>query len=93
MTFDKLEFKEHSMIPKGVQSRHDFGNGYILSVVGGDSLYGDGKNTFEVGVFDERGGFTRKFWNDDVDDDVRGWLSKSEVTELMERISKVEKII
>ena len=93
MTFDNLKFKEHTTIPNGTQSRHYFGNGYSLSVVGGDSLYGDGEETFEVGVFDERGGFTRKFWNDDVDDDVRGWLSKSEVTELMERISKVEKII
>ena len=89
MTFDKLEFKKHSTIPKGVQSRHDFGNGYTLSVVGGDSLYGDGKNTFEVAVFDTDG-FTRKFWNDDEDNDVRGWLSKGEVTELMEKIERVK---
>ena len=54
---------------------------------GGDGFYGDGKDTFEVGVLTENG-FTRKFFNDDIEDDVRGWLSKSEVTKLIKEIKK-----
>jgi hypothetical protein len=86
-SFEDLKFKEHENNFSGIQSTHTFDNGYTLSVIGGDSFYGDGENTFEVGVLYENG-FTRKFFNDDIDEDVRGWLSKSEVTELIKKIKK-----
>jgi len=86
-SFKDLKFKKHENNFGGIQSTHTFGNGYTLSVIGGDGFYGDGENTFEVGVLTENG-FTRKFFNDDVDDDVRGWLSKNEVTKLIKEIKK-----
>jgi hypothetical protein len=49
MTFDDLKFGKH---PNGivgcVQCQHVTDTGYVISIVGGPLLYGDGVNTFEV---------------------------------------------
>ena len=42
-TFSDLKFSDHSLIPKGVQSKMTFDNGGSISVVGGGvGLYGNG---------------------------------------------------
>jgi hypothetical protein len=71
-TFDDLVFKSHlnSLNVGAVQAIMDFENGHSVSVVGGGkSLYGDGVTTFEIWAS----------WQDDV----QGWLSKEEITEVM----------
>lgn len=52
-TFEDIIFKPHSDRDNAVMSRVDVGDA-ILSVVGGESLYGDGETTFEV-AFIEKG--------------------------------------
>jgi hypothetical protein len=53
-----------------IQAKMKFENGHSISVLGGGQYgYGDGVSTFE----------TWTTW----EDDVQGWLSKDEVTELM----------
>jgi len=71
-TFDDLVFKPHANTFNvgAVQAVMKFENGHSISVVGGgNGLYGDGVTTFEIWAS----------WQDDV----KGWLTKDEVTEAM----------
>ena len=73
-TFKDLKFESHKSIltPGAVQSYLEFDNGHFVSVVGGAAgLYGDGKDTFELGYIDD---------NETDKIDVQGWLSPEEVT-------------
>lgn len=79
-TFDDLVFKPHVLGGNRVQSRLDLGNDIEVSVVGGDGLYGNGKTTFEVAAFYKT---LNKFVPMPDGDDVSGWNSKEEVTELI----------
>jgi hypothetical protein len=71
-TFDDLVFKPHgnAFNVGAIQAVMKFDNGHSISVVGGgQGLYGNGVSSFEAWAS----------WQDDV----QGWLSKDEVTELM----------
>ena len=71
-TFDDLVFKPHpnTFNVGAIQAIIEFENGHSISVVGGgQGLYGNGVSSFEAWAS----------WQDDV----QGWLSKDEVTELM----------
>ena len=88
-TFSDLVFNAHANVNNGVQAKLDLGNGLEISVVsmkkregeyGG--LYGDvTKGTYEVAVFQK---------NDmlplNATDDVRGWQTEDELTELMNNL-------
>jgi hypothetical protein len=83
--FKDLNFGPHPLSRIGdgrvrVQAVHKFENGYRVSVVGGDFLYGDGVDTFEVAIFDPNGDFHRL---DGWYDDVYGWASKQEVETIL----------
>jgi hypothetical protein len=79
-TFDDLEFKPHPIGRGAVQARLDLGNDIEVSVVGGNGLYGNGKTSFEVAAFYKT---LRKFVPMPDGDDVSGWNSKEQVTELI----------
>jgi len=86
-SFEDLVFKPHRNGMEGaVQSQHDLPNGITISVVGGQGLYGDGIESFEIAAW-------RK---EDIDwlrlseyDEVLGWQSKEEVTEAIQKILKM----
>jgi len=67
--FNDLEFHPHRNGLGGKQAIMNFDNGHRISVVGGGMGYGDGVNTFEI-------------WRS-CDCDVKGHLTKEEVTEEM----------
>lgn len=70
ITFEDLEFKSHGNIEGAVHAKMTFENGHRISIVGGsESLHGDGVNTFEI-------------WRS-CDEDIKGYLTKEEVTEQM----------
>jgi hypothetical protein len=84
-TFNDLIFTKHSnCMDGGVQSKLVLDNNITLSVVGGSyGLYGDGKETFEVGAWH----------NDSKDwirlseyDDVIGWQSKDDINQIIQRL-------
>jgi hypothetical protein len=79
-TFDDLVFKPHSMGNGAVQARMDLGNDIEVSVVGGKHLFGNGVTSFEVAAFYKTLG---KFVPMPDGNDVSGWNSKEEVTELI----------
>ena len=85
-TFSDLVFNAHANTPNGVQAKLDLGNGLEVSVVsmkkregeyGG--LYGDvSQGTYEVAVFRNNDMLPLSAF-----DDVLGWQTEAELTELM----------
>jgi len=76
-TFDDLVFKERLHFV-GVQATMEFPNGHKISVVGGvKGLHGDGVNTFEI-------------WRS-CDFDIKGYLSKDEVSSEMLELQAMSK--
>tara|TARA_R100000808_G_scaffold19434_1_gene42160 strand:- start:3469 stop:3717 length:249 start_codon:yes stop_codon:yes gene_type:complete len=74
-TFADLKFKEHKLDSTAVQARLDFDNGTFISVIGGGTFYGDGKETFEVySTVTKR----KAAWAQ-----VDGWLDKKRITARM----------
>lgn len=90
MTFADLKFEPHPIkLPGHSFSRTDFDNGFGISVVTGRAFYTDEHQPYEVG-----------FWFGDKltsmpelnhEDEVLGWQTAEQVTELMERIQKLER--
>ena len=84
-TFDDLIFLPHPNRMVGcVQCQYITDNGYVISIVGGPHLYGDGESTFEVAA-----------WSLDGDqpwvklspyDDVIGHRSKDDVMTIISDI-------
>jgi len=85
-TFDDLVFKPHFIGRGAVQARLDLGNDIEVSVVGGDGLYGNGVTSFEVVAFYITLG---KFVPFEDGDNVSGWNSKEEVTEIINRLENL----
>jgi hypothetical protein len=88
ITFDDLNFGPHPLSRTGdgqvrVQAVHKFESGYTISVVGGEYLYGDGVETFEVAIFDPNGNFHRL---DGWYDDVCGWQTKDEINDILYKL-------
>lgn len=81
-TFNDLKFKPHPNGMGGKLAQMELGNGYKISVVGGGrGLYGDGKTTFEVAMFDRVGDMI-KLGNDDQ---VLGWQTIDEINEIIQK--------
>ena len=81
-TFDDLKFKLHPNGMGGILGQMELGNGYKISVVGGGKgLYGDGKTTFEVAMFDRIGEMIKLGENDQV----LGWQTKDQINEIIKK--------
>ena len=79
-TFDDLVFRPHALGKGAVQATLDLGNDILVSVVGGEGLYGNGKTTFEVAAYYKTLG---KFVPMPDGEDVSGWNSKEQVTKII----------
>jgi len=79
-TFNDLVFKTHPAGNGGVQAKIDLGNDILVSIVGGDGFYGDGKKTFEVAAFYKT---LSTFVEFPDGDNVSGWNTKEEVTKII----------
>lgn len=85
-TFKDLEFKPHPIDGEGIISRIQFDNGYGTSVVRHEYSYGGNKGMYELAVLDNTGEIC---YSTSVASDVVGWLTESDVTELMDKIQKL----
>ena len=91
-TFDELEFLDHPIcatpIYRGAkQATMDFDNGYGISVIFGKMFYSNGIDTYEAAIL-YNGSIT---YSSGLCDDVAGYITKQEVTELMRRIQELPK--
>ena len=84
-TFNDLDFKPHPHVD-GVVSRITFENGYGASVVKHDFSYGGKDGLYELAVLDTKGDIT---YSTHITDDVIGYLTTQEVTDLLEQIQKL----
>ena len=85
-TFKDLEFVPHSTGMGGVMSRIQFENGYGASVVCTPYTYGGDKGLYELAVLDSDGNPT---YDTPVTNDVEGYLSEDDVTNLLEQIQQL----
>jgi hypothetical protein len=81
--FKDLEFVEHPSHIGGVQARIQFENGYGVSVVKTNYSYGGKDGLYELAVLSEDGEIT---YNTGITDDVMGYLSPEDVTDVMSKI-------
>ena len=78
LIFEDLKFEPRKHPFGGVQAIMEFDNGHRISVVGGaNGIYGDGVTTFEI-------------WRS-IDDGVKGWLTKEEISEQMIELQNISK--
>jgi hypothetical protein len=91
-TFKDLIFKPHSIAIEGLmgyqgakQSVVNFANDYGVSVLFGECFYSNGKDTYEVAILYKN----TITYNTDITDDVLGYLSEDEVTEVMKRVQSL----
>ena len=84
-TFKDLEFKPHAM-GEGIQSKLSFDNGYGVSVVRTSWTYGGKEGLYELAVLDTQGNLT---YDTPVTNDVIGYLSEEEVSDIMEQVQKL----
>lgn len=83
-TFEDLEFNPHPNGMGGKLAQMELGNGYKISVVGGGKgLYGNGKTTFEVAIFDRMGEMIKL----GEDDQVLGWQTIDEINEIIQKFN------
>ena len=84
-TFDDLEFKQDN--ERGLSAaKVVFENGYGASVVIGEHTYGGRDGLYELAVLGKNGRLT---YDTPIMDDVIGYLTQQEVTDLMEQIQKL----
>ena len=84
-TFKDLEFKPHPNGHGGVQATIDFDNGRGASVICAPFSYGGKSGLYEMAVFHD-GELT---YTTVLGDDVKGWLTKNEVTKLLKQIQEL----
>jgi len=87
-TFNNLKFKPHrlsSHYKDAKQATMQFKNGYGVSVIIGSCFYSNGINSYELAVT-LNGSIC---YDTEITNDVLGYLSKEEVTEIMKKVQKL----
>lgn len=83
-TFDDLKFNPHK-ICDGTHAIINFNNGYGVSVVCGEWFYSNGVDTYELAIL-YNGRIT---YDTGITDDVMGYLSSYEVTDIMKKVQEL----
>jgi len=84
-TFNDLEFNEMDSFYNGVQARIIFENGYGASVVKHNFSYGGKDGLYELAVTKD----DDLCYDTSVTNDVEGYLSPDDVTELLKQIQSL----
>lgn len=87
-TFNELDFSAHKMMPNTMQARIYFDNGYGLSVIKGEHTYGGTIGLYEAGILEGE----RLTYDTGIFDDVEGYLTEDNVTEIMRQVQELETI-
>ena len=85
LKFEDLKFGIHP-VGDGVQAIVKFSNGYGASVVRGSHTYGSNRGLYELAVFGLDGHIS---YDTPITDDVLGYLTESDVSKTLEKISKL----
>ena len=85
-TFEDIKFEMMDSFYNGVRSHTKFDNGYGISVVRHSYSYGGSSGLYEIAVLDGDGNLT---YNTPITNDVIGYLTPKEVTEIMIKIQEL----
>ena len=77
----------HPVVEGGKMFRQKIGEYEISIVGGGRGLYGDFEKTFELAIFNEKGGFETVFLNTSFDD-VESYITLEEINDIIIRIPR-----
>jgi len=84
----KLEFKPmNNPGVSGIQAKHDFENGYGVSVIQNTISYGASEGLYELAV--TKGG--ELCYDTEITDDVIGYLTLEEAEALADRVAALDK--
>lgn len=87
MRFEDLKFKNHRDYPVfDKHARHDFPNGYGISVLTGKHAYCD-DNTYEVAIMHNG----KLCYNTPLTDDVLGYQTKEDINKILAKLEGYEK--
>jgi hypothetical protein len=84
LTFDDLEFGPRPTIG-GIIAKQSYANGYGVSVIQGPGSYGFGEGLYELAVL-KGGGLC---YDTPITDDVEGYLTPENVTNLMRQVQEL----
>jgi len=85
--FEDLKFEPHE-VGLGEHAKLDFDNGYGVSVVFGELFHSNGVDTYELAVLKDG---HLDYDNPVADGDVRGYLEKDELMELINQVKEFKK--
>ena len=85
-TFKDIKFEMLDSFYDGVRSNTMFDNGYGISVVRHRYSYGGPSGLYEIAVLDSDGNLT---YNTPITNDVIGYLTPKEVTEIMIKVQEL----
>jgi hypothetical protein len=85
-TFKDIKFEMMDSFYDGVRSNTMFDNGYGISVVRHRYSYGGPSGLYEIAVLDSDGNLT---YNTPITNDVIGYLTPKEVTEIMIKVQEL----
>ena len=71
----------------GYSIQYIFENGLNFSMVQHDGSYSDNKSV-EIAILDQKGEFITKDFIDGLDDDVKGWVSADEASEVASKVKE-----
>lgn len=84
--FGSLVFEPHMAGLGGVQARHEFANGYSVSVIKTPLSYGDDDGLYELAITHPDVGIV---YDTPITDDVEGGLTPKDVSELMAKVMEL----
>ena len=82
--FEDLQFEKHPT-RFGKHAIMEFKNGYGVSVVFGNNWYSNGIDTYEIAILKDG----RLTYNTHITDDVLGYQTKQEVSEIMKQAQEL----
>ena len=89
-TFKNIQF--HPSMGGNLKSITRFDNGFELSVIAGEFAYStprensldpDFFSAFEIAILNDEGEFVTRDFFQDIEDDVMGWQSRSDINMIM----------
>lgn len=95
MKFEEIKFEQR--VFGGVAAQVELKDEMILSIVAGQMAYStprkdlaDAKDfaSFEIAILDKEGEFVTRDHITDIDDDVKGWVGREEILEIIEKLAK-----
>ena len=86
MKFKDLKFIPHEIDPNGIQARHDFKNGFGVSVIKTLFSYGRDNDLYEVGIMEDG----RLTYSTEITQDVLGYQSEADIDEILKRVEELD---